>query len=419
LTSIVLDSIKACRFLLPALHIDRLGEFTCQAEVDEALLDMTGSIQKTYISAMQRLETRSKPRRELAIAILKWLTHCKSPLQIDQLREALAVMPGSTAFDRKRMRTKKIILEVCLGLVVLESNDKTVRLVHFTLQEFLGGESKLWPDAETSLATTCLTYLLFDGHADEIFQNLETVSQHKETNPFLVYAMKHWSDHARNGDAEKLHLLTSKLFSKQPHLLPNYPGWWYWDYSKPTPHPLGYAAIHFLPGIARILLNTENARLDAQGVSQLILWSGRTKTYWTGHEQLTEIRNQLLFLAFEDKDFFQHTDTLTKTYVIQLMSWIEEPMKKRLLEIGLDINWRQATYNGETALHLATLAHDKESVEFLLAHGAKSNIRNSWGQSPNLEWLNPVLDQPLSSTGQTPLTQIVTQVEVGRFLSSD
>ncbi|MCJ1287696.1 hypothetical protein MMC26_007048 [Xylographa opegraphella] len=80
-----------CKFLIPALHIDRLLESTSRAEIEEILENITGTIGDAYASTLYRIKSLPKTRSDLALNTLMWLSHSKRPLQFPELQEALAV----------------------------------------------------------------------------------------------------------------------------------------------------------------------------------------------------------------------------------------------------------------------------------------------------------------------------------------
>lgn len=55
---------------------------------------------------------------------------------------------------------------------------------------------------------------------------------------------------------------------------------------------------------------------------------------------------------------------------------------KRILSLELDVN--AADYDNRTALHLAAEENQKEVVEYLIAHGAKTDIKDRFGNTPKV-----------------------------------
>lgn len=61
------------------------------------------------------------------------------------------------------------VIGVCAGLVTFDEQSQTVRLVHYTTQEFFEKTQSRWlPDAEGLLARACIRYISLD-----VFTNLQ------------------------------------------------------------------------------------------------------------------------------------------------------------------------------------------------------------------------------------------------------
>ena len=61
-----------------------------------------------------------------------------------------------------KMPSIQTLLASCLGLVVVEREESPVRLVHFTLQEYLNSRSEIFQNPYSIMAEVCLIYLNFD-----------------------------------------------------------------------------------------------------------------------------------------------------------------------------------------------------------------------------------------------------------------
>ncbi|RPA88445.1 hypothetical protein L873DRAFT_1584699, partial [Choiromyces venosus 120613-1] len=59
------------------------------------------------------------------------------PPQADELCHALAVQIGSTDFDVGNIPSMSTLVNCCQGLITVDKEASTVRLIHFTLQEYL------------------------------------------------------------------------------------------------------------------------------------------------------------------------------------------------------------------------------------------------------------------------------------------
>jgi len=117
----------------------------------------------------------------LAVATLTWVCHSERPLHVDELCQALAVEIGGTDFDPENVPSIGGLLDYCQGLITVDAEASTVRLIHSTVQEYLSRHPGLFSKPHSILAETCLTYL-----NSQRVKNLTTHS-HPDHNsiPFL------------------------------------------------------------------------------------------------------------------------------------------------------------------------------------------------------------------------------------------
>ncbi|KAJ7305570.1 hypothetical protein DFH08DRAFT_665880, partial [Mycena albidolilacea] len=100
--------------------------------------------------------------KEVARLALTWVAYSKRPLTVPELREALAIEPDATSLDVDNLLDINIILSVCGGLVIVNEEMSTVRLVHYTAQHYFDSiQATHFPDAHTIIASTCFVYLSF------------------------------------------------------------------------------------------------------------------------------------------------------------------------------------------------------------------------------------------------------------------
>src|SRR5437868_10325287 len=100
---------------------------------------------------------------------------------------------GSMDLNPERIPSVETLLSSCLGLVVVDREASTVRLVHFTLQEYLYTCPGLFGATHSIMAETCLTYLNFRTNT-EISSTRLALSQ---SAAFLNYSSLYWGAHAR------------------------------------------------------------------------------------------------------------------------------------------------------------------------------------------------------------------------------
>ncbi|CAD6584844.1 MAG: hypothetical protein ASARMPREDX12_001771 [Alectoria sarmentosa] len=188
-------------FLLPRLHLDRLGCQTSVRNLRKALESLPTKLGDTYNDAMARIQGQVQEHSKLALSALSWISNALRPLRMNELQHALAVRRGDQSLDEEALEDEALIISVSAGLITLDVQGGTIRLVHFTVEEyFRDRKQELFPDADSQIAEICLTYLSFD-----IFENGRCSSDQKfeirlEENCFLDYAARNWGHHANKGE---------------------------------------------------------------------------------------------------------------------------------------------------------------------------------------------------------------------------
>jgi hypothetical protein len=188
-------------FLLPVLQIKAILEQTCKAEVRQALKCLPTELNDTFEVILGRIRAQPRSRCELATKTLMLISHARRPLRVEELRQALAVVPRDTNLNREYERSITTVLNSCAGLVALDSESSTVRLVHFSLQEYLERERHgMYPLGQRDMAEICLTYLLFDAFGSGPCMTEREVEIRLHDYPFLGYAANYWYHHVQMAD---------------------------------------------------------------------------------------------------------------------------------------------------------------------------------------------------------------------------
>lgn len=89
-----------------------------------------------YDEAMERIKNQGKDDEKLAKEILGWISFAERQLSLIELQEALAVKVGSTSLDTNDLYSLEDILSVCAGLVTHDPKSDSIRLVHYTTQQY-------------------------------------------------------------------------------------------------------------------------------------------------------------------------------------------------------------------------------------------------------------------------------------------
>ena len=116
-----------------------------------------------YGATIERIKAQDGDKSRLGMAALMWINYAERPLRADKLCHALAVQVGSTDFDVGNIPSVPTLVNCCQGLITVDKEALTVRLIHFTLQEYLSSRSNIFTKPHSAMAETCLTYLNFQS----------------------------------------------------------------------------------------------------------------------------------------------------------------------------------------------------------------------------------------------------------------
>jgi len=112
-----------------------------------------------YDATIGRIKIQDGDKSRLGMTALMWISHAERPLRADELSHALAVQLGCTDFDASNIPSMSTLVSCCQGLITVDKEGSTVRLVHFTLQEYLSSHPDVFSNPHSAIAEICLTYL--------------------------------------------------------------------------------------------------------------------------------------------------------------------------------------------------------------------------------------------------------------------
>ena len=116
-----------------------------------------------YSTTLSRIREQRGGRVKLGMEAVMWISRSKRPLRGEELCHALAVELGTTDLNVQNVPSIRTLLSCTLGLVTIDEKTSTLRLVHFTLQEYLAAHPSLFTTPHSMMAETCLTYLNFQS----------------------------------------------------------------------------------------------------------------------------------------------------------------------------------------------------------------------------------------------------------------
>ena len=282
------------RFLFAALTIGTiLQEKTLQRRRQKLRAMQNGlDFGEAYGTMLERIKAQRGMRASIGMAVLMWISHSKRPLQTDEICHAIAITFWMESDDLDNDNTPAIstLLDYCQGLVTIDKGTSTIRLIHFTLQEYLSTHSDHFGRTHSTIAEVCLTYLNFQH-----IKNLSASPSHDPQNtPFLEYSSLYWGTHMQMGPTDLAKKSALQLLDQfDSHIAAKV----LWNSisgeftTGPIPDSKPFSALHCISyfGIAEVantLIETKrfdvNQR-DSAGVTPLI-WAARY-----GHEKMVEL----------------------------------------------------------------------------------------------------------------------------------
>lgn len=177
---------------------------------------MPAELDEVYRQTLERIRKQAGDDGPLGMRILSWISHARRPLSVDELRHGLAVeYDGNEGkpneFDEDNMHLSESLVDVCAGLVIIDSSSRIIRLVHYTTQEYLDKERlHIFPNAEVDISRACLMFLSYDstrtwknpktwGNTSRNFSPLRGRLQARDHLVFADYATNHWFSHVKSG----------------------------------------------------------------------------------------------------------------------------------------------------------------------------------------------------------------------------
>ncbi|RYP64493.1 hypothetical protein DL771_008737 [Monosporascus sp. 5C6A] len=123
-------------FLWVKFQIDALCEGTSDDNIKTILSKLPKGLDETYGRCLEKIVSGQSPL--YAFNALRWVSHARRPLLVEELEEAITISPIDGRPDASK-RPNTSTVNICANLVVIDESDGTgsVRLAHHTVKEFL------------------------------------------------------------------------------------------------------------------------------------------------------------------------------------------------------------------------------------------------------------------------------------------
>ncbi|KAJ4244389.1 hypothetical protein NW762_014517 [Fusarium torreyae] len=420
----ILKSVQGM-FLLAQLYLDSLIGKRSPKAIRTFLNNLPSdpntskAYDTAYNDAMERIEDQVADRTSLGKEALMWISCAKRVLSPLELQHALAIESESEEFDEENLSEIGDIISACAGLITVDEQSDTVRLVHFTTQEYFERTQAHWfPRAASELTAKTMTYLSFDLSPDSSslnfgqphldLENASDIQGNDDTSnydtsnydnglgavfqryPFCEYASWYWGDHARDVP-EMLDtvegFLASAKFVNNAELMRQDEKFNISDLKTTGLHEAAFfgleGAIEWMlqrhpvdsvnsSGMSALEIACEDGHLSAV---KLLLKNGAsfrgipmTRAAYAGHHTIVAC-------------LFQHGSPLeSDALMAALETQNAEPLVRVLLDHGADVNLCDS--NGYTPLISAIIRSNEPLAQLLLDRGADVNLPDKYGDLP-------------------------------------
>ena len=329
-----------------------------------------------YGATLGRIKGQGGEKARLGVAALMWISHAERPLNPDELCHALAVEIWSPDLDSDNIPSICTLLACCQGLVVLDREASTIRLIHFTLQEYLLAHPELFGTAHSTIAETCLSYL----NSQHIKALSTSPFPDLQSTPFLEYSSLYWGIHARKELSDCVKLLALKLFDDFKNhiavktLLEAQGRYVYIGFNKLSLFScLHCACIFGIDEMVASLVEVEGCDINQEDCA------GNTPFVWAarnGHGEVVKI------LLGRDGISPDKPDEYGRTPLCHASENGHEGVVKILLARD-DVNADKPDEDGQTPLSYAAQNGHGEVVKMLLGRGDVNPDRpDEYGQTP-------------------------------------
>lgn len=332
-------------FLLAKFHIDALEGQTTPRKIREKLETLyqgPDAYAQAYKKTIDRINSQRPELRLLAKRALQWLTCSERALSNLELRHALSFNSSDTSLpNQDSLEGTHSILDVCMGLVIAEGHERSIRLIHYTALEFL----------RLNLA------YLDHGQQHATAHDAEAGAQGYITEICFSYLSVGVTDSKLISDCESLISEYSRLREAEG---------WRWNQAE-WRGPEGWPFAH----------------------TQKDVWTFRGEKGWsTYRRRQTDILSRHPFLRYALEHCGHHafkvsrdeeTMTNSENTVVKLLASSANVTSASLLASVYDIHSFQF---GVTGLHFAASFGLKGAIKFLLESTHDVDARDNHGRTP-------------------------------------
>ncbi|KAH6910848.1 hypothetical protein BKA70DRAFT_94920 [Coprinopsis sp. MPI-PUGE-AT-0042] len=185
-------------FLHALLQMDVLRQCLTVAEIEEAIDMFPAGLDAMYSATLRRIEQQGPRISTAARNFLAWVVLSRGPMKMTVVQDALATCIETGVIDPKRRIAEEDLIPLSCGLVVIESETQTLRLVHYTAREAL--QSWMYVEGHSLhrvLALTCISRLSACGFQNLHIADRAELDKYVPLGSLLQYAYCNWAHHTR------------------------------------------------------------------------------------------------------------------------------------------------------------------------------------------------------------------------------
>lgn len=171
------------RFLWVAFQIDSICALNNDDDIVSSLKDLPKGLPATFRRILSRLQDSPFADPCLGRKIFEIVAAAQEPLTLDELREAISITPGDTAWDGSRLVNDVLrSLESCGSLLIVDEELSTVHFAHSSVKLHLSSEPTdldvrdyhIDPfQADIDLGKVAVTYLNLDVLGNQLSKTSE------------------------------------------------------------------------------------------------------------------------------------------------------------------------------------------------------------------------------------------------------
>ncbi|KAH8154666.1 uncharacterized protein LAJ45_01195 [Morchella importuna] len=159
-------------FIWVRFQLDDICEELSEEGVRNALKCLPHGLKETFIRAMKKITLRGQTQVSAAKKLFMWLSCAKRVLSLEEMQEAVAILPHDKDLEKKRIPDSMRLLRACGSLIIYDSQEHTIRFAHYSVQQFLSAPDSLntipefhfsQAEADIEAGRICMTYLNFSA----------------------------------------------------------------------------------------------------------------------------------------------------------------------------------------------------------------------------------------------------------------